>query len=104
MPTEMTDRQTIRSLRRLAAELVDLAGAHAAATEAILALALTGRPLNPRTVERLIDELARLHLRAAQICGVDWPQILFRDGPLFAELQRRLERCPTSQHAGASWN
>lgn len=104
MPTETNDRQKIRSLRRLTAELVDLAGAHAAATEAMLALALEGKPINPRTLERLIDELAALHLRAAAICGVDWPQILFRDGPLFAELTRRLERCPTNQHAGASWN
>lgn len=104
MDTRPTDRQTIRQLRRLAAELADLAGAHGAATEAVLALARQGRPIRPQVIDRLIDELAALHLRAAELCGVDWPQILFRAGPLYAELTRRLQQCPNLKSNESTWN
>lgn len=72
-------------------------------TEAVLALARTGKPIDARTLDKLIDLLAAHHLRAATIFGVGWPQLFPHDSPLRAEISKRLHLCPKPTAGGPRW-
>lgn len=89
MANGILDKMTRRQLRALLGELAEVAGAHIAASEAIIALAKTGRPIDRRTLDKLIDLLLGLHVQAAQKFGVAWPRLIHADSPLRNDYSER---------------